>query len=55
MASALAFTAVIIGVTNIIFIKTEKSPEVLMYHSISDRDYQVTARNFERQIKHRHT
>jgi len=33
-------------------LKTEKIPAVLMYHSISDKNYQVTAANFEAQIKY---
>ena len=34
------------------FLDTKKRPAILTYHSISDKDYQVTAKNFEAQIKY---
>ena len=33
-------------------LKTKKRPAILTYHSISNKSYQVTAKNFEEQIKY---
>jgi peptidoglycan/xylan/chitin deacetylase (PgdA/CDA1 family) len=34
------------------YLQTKKRPAVLMYHSISNTDYQVTAKNFEAHMKY---